>query len=287
MSKDDADKNNQDASEINWSLVYKLAGGALTLWVITFLSFFIGQYFPIISVGNRGTFGDMFGGLNTLFTGAAFIGIIITVLLQRKELKQTHKAIEEQRAEMKAQISVLKLQQFENTFFSLLKNFNYLIETTTFNGAKGRIVFDEMNKIIPPDKRGDADKYVAGLSNYLKEGLPNKTDSGLRVIAATTGIAGLGEMPGLFGQGYKKHLLEKEKKSWNRFTKYVLGPYFNSLFSILKFVNLSDVQDKAFYLNVVKGQISTTEAIYIISYGVYQLEEGNSEFADLLDILDL
>jgi uncharacterized membrane protein len=35
---------------------------------------------------NRGTFGDMFGSVNALFSGLAFAGIIITILLQRKEL---------------------------------------------------------------------------------------------------------------------------------------------------------------------------------------------------------
>ncbi len=34
----------------------------------------------------RGTFGDMFGSVNALFSGLAFAGIIVTILLQRKEL---------------------------------------------------------------------------------------------------------------------------------------------------------------------------------------------------------
>lgn len=54
----------------------------------------------------RGTFGDMFGGANALFTGLSFVGIIVTILLQRKD-------INEQRYE-------ITLQSFENTFFNLL-----------------------------------------------------------------------------------------------------------------------------------------------------------------------
>jgi len=34
----------------------------------------------------RGTFGDMFGGVNSLFSGLAFLGIILTIFLQSKEL---------------------------------------------------------------------------------------------------------------------------------------------------------------------------------------------------------
>jgi hypothetical protein len=35
----------------------------------------------------RGQFGDIFGGVNALFTGLAFAGIIYTILLQRHELE--------------------------------------------------------------------------------------------------------------------------------------------------------------------------------------------------------
>jgi hypothetical protein len=34
----------------------------------------------------RGTFGDMFGAVNTLFSGLAFAGVIYTILLQGEEL---------------------------------------------------------------------------------------------------------------------------------------------------------------------------------------------------------
>jgi hypothetical protein len=37
----------------------------------------------------RGTFGDMFGAVNALFSGAALAGIIYSIMLQRKELKDT------------------------------------------------------------------------------------------------------------------------------------------------------------------------------------------------------
>ena len=35
----------------------------------------------------RGTFGDMFGAVNALFSGLAFVGVIIAILLQRQELQ--------------------------------------------------------------------------------------------------------------------------------------------------------------------------------------------------------
>jgi hypothetical protein len=35
----------------------------------------------------RGSFGDMFGAANALFSGFAFAGVIYAILLQRQELK--------------------------------------------------------------------------------------------------------------------------------------------------------------------------------------------------------
>lgn len=43
-------------------------------------------YHQIPTWTDRGTFGDMFGAINTLFSGLAFAGVIYAVFLQSKEL---------------------------------------------------------------------------------------------------------------------------------------------------------------------------------------------------------
>lgn len=48
----------------------------------------------------RGQHGDMFGGLNTLFSGLAFAGLIYTVLLQREELSLQRRELELTREEL-------------------------------------------------------------------------------------------------------------------------------------------------------------------------------------------
>ncbi|MGO4710931.1 hypothetical protein AB4Y90_17845, partial [Chryseobacterium sp. 2TAF14] len=60
------------------------------LFIIIFVLWVISLTLVIIIFPNwtsRGTFGDSFGALNSLFSGFAFGGIIYTILLQRKELK--------------------------------------------------------------------------------------------------------------------------------------------------------------------------------------------------------
>ncbi len=49
----------------------------------------------------RGTFGDMFGAVNALFSGFAFAGLIYTIILQREEIKMNRKEITLNRKELK------------------------------------------------------------------------------------------------------------------------------------------------------------------------------------------
>lgn len=46
----------------------------------------IAVYLSLSSWTDRGTFGDMFGAANSLFSGLAFAGVIYAIVLQRQEL---------------------------------------------------------------------------------------------------------------------------------------------------------------------------------------------------------
>lgn len=69
-------------------------------------------------IGSKyGTYGDTYGSLNTLFTGWAFAGLIISIFLQMLELKATRKELAEQKealvgqqAEFSAQTEILNKQ---------------------------------------------------------------------------------------------------------------------------------------------------------------------------------
>lgn len=50
---------------------------------------------------DRGTFGDMFGATNSVLSGLAFIGLIITLIMQRKELSLQREDLKLQYEEMK------------------------------------------------------------------------------------------------------------------------------------------------------------------------------------------
>lgn len=48
------------------------------------------------NVIQMGPYGDIYGGLNTFFTGLALVGLLITIFLQNQEMRETRKEFEEQ-----------------------------------------------------------------------------------------------------------------------------------------------------------------------------------------------
>lgn len=85
-------------------LVVALYGGYLSmlLWGV-----------PVIQIADamrKGEFGDSFGTLNTLFSGLAFSGVLITLLLQRKDIDDNREQVLRQQVESQF-YSLLALQQ--------------------------------------------------------------------------------------------------------------------------------------------------------------------------------
>lgn len=54
----------------------------------------------------RGQFGDMFGALNTLFSGLAFAGVLATIAMQRRDLELQHRAIQDARSASQQQVDI-------------------------------------------------------------------------------------------------------------------------------------------------------------------------------------
>ncbi|MDT0123893.1 hypothetical protein Q9R46_14625 [Paenibacillus sp. RRE4] len=66
-----------------------------------------------INASYRGTFGDMFGAVNSLFSGLAFAGLIYTISVQREELKETRNSTVMQTVELELQRKAIEMQTDE------------------------------------------------------------------------------------------------------------------------------------------------------------------------------
>lgn len=152
MNKESKNKvGNSEKSPQNYKNYIALSViGVITAWALTFLLYFI-----INDSDERGQFGDMFGAVNALFSGLAFAGLIITLILQREELSLQRDELKQTREEFEDQNKTMKRQRFENTFFNLMSlhqditdNIEYKysafvqgVKTVTF---KGRDVFKHL-----------------------------------------------------------------------------------------------------------------------------------------------
>lgn len=77
--------------------VLYLGFGVVSAWAVSFLII----YFALPSWEQRAQLGDLFGVVNSLFSGLAFAGVIYTIYLQREELALQRKELQLTREELR------------------------------------------------------------------------------------------------------------------------------------------------------------------------------------------
>ena len=123
------------------------------IWGISFIVVFYGMK----DWNDRGNLGDSFGGINALFSGLAFAGIIYTILLQKKELTQQRQELVDTRRELrrsadaqerserafKKQIEVMNLSARLNALNSAVEYYNSKATARLSKGNKvGASIYD-------------------------------------------------------------------------------------------------------------------------------------------------
>ncbi len=223
----------------------------LVLVAVIVLAVWLCNWYFLKDIGSteRGTFGDMFGGINALFSGLAFAVFIFTLIqqraelaLQRRELQLTRNEMVGQREQLVNQNNTLLLQRFENTFFQLLRLHNEIVQSIDLDrsGATARV---------------GRDCFVS-FSSRLKNEL-----SGVKRIDSPLSIA---KIENAYEQFYKQN---------ERNTAH----YFRSLYNLLKCVDRSELaqKQKKFYTNLIRSQLSSQELFVLFFNGLskYGLEK--------------
>lgn len=90
-------------------------------------------------LSNRGLFGDMFGGINAIFSGLAFLGVVYAIVLQREELQLQRKELELTREELKR-----SAQAQEKSERALSKQAESLKQTAILNGLGAILSYESM-----------------------------------------------------------------------------------------------------------------------------------------------
>lgn len=206
----------------------------------------------------RGTFGDMFGAVNALFTGLAFATLIYTtwlqrdeLSLQREELAATRIELQGQKEQLKQQSETFELQRFENSFFSLLSTLGEIVSAMKTNDVIGHT---------------HKSRDCFGVFNVSLRKLHN---------------------PEAFFPSSPEKVLPKIQEIYETFYKShqsQLGHYFRLLYQIIKFVKQSSISDKHRYTSIVRAQLSSYEQVMLFYnclsiYGISKFKPLVEEFA--------
>ena len=189
-----------------------------------------------------GEFGDFLGGvLNPVFGFLGLLALLLTISLQAKELKLTREELKNSSTALNAQNDTLSLQNFENSFFQMLRLHNDIVNSIDFVRTSNKVV------VITTSGRDCFPVMVNRLEHeYSSRKRKSIHDEKELVISA-------------YEKFYKEHQVE-------------LGHYFRYLYNIFKYINNSKIENKSFYSNLVRAQLSNHELVIIFynclsSYG--------------------
>jgi hypothetical protein len=157
----------------------------------------------------------------------------VTILLQKKELAIV-------KDQLNAQNTTLVKQNFESTFFQLLRLHN---ETTNSiecqvdgRPLKGRKCFNTL-----------FNEFVGFYGRFPRHGKDEK---------------------------------DKINEAYNTFygaRKYEISHYFRTIYAIIKFIESSEVENVELYVNLIRVQLADRELLLLFYHSLYEdIEEGDS-----------
>lgn len=211
--------------------------------------------------GKYGTYGDSYGSLNTLFTGLAFAGLIISIILQGRELKATRKEMNDQKEVMREQ----KIESEKQN--KILENQQQLIQKQ-FDESKKQAFLNQYYALL--------DQRQKILSSLVITKLDGSKLEGNEVIAEY--VKGFRSLREQFDTDI--HDDEYMNLAWDRLSKKLHKSYDYQLVSYFKFYRmffsliqkndaLSD-SEKTLYINILKNFISVEEQLLLMWLGCFK-----------------
>lgn len=239
---EDKSKSTIKKSPFKWAI-----GAALIVWAVWLVNWAVLQN---STPDLRGTFGDMFGASNAIFSGLALVGLIYAIIQQqeqldlareelstaRSDLSETKKLSEEQSDHIDEQNRLARKRDFEATFFKLVE----------FNRE------DFAQKL----DRKLMERVLSSFRNTLFASNPDElpyTTSGQRTQRTQRSHSRKTEsVSQLFTVFFENH-------------SDVLEVWDRSLWFVLEFVEDSEFLDieKQFYVRVFRSRLNTVELVYI------------------------
>ena len=257
--------NNEETKSRLWIWIVVAIIGVLAAWGLSW--WLINKNIDCST--ERGTFGDMFGAVNALFSGLAFAGLIVTLLyqkeelkLQREELKETRNELNAQKLEFQEQNKTMKRQRFENTFFNMLSLQQEIV---------ANLSYDEVERVMD-------------FSNPLKNNVKHTIYNG-RTIFREMYLNLTVSIPGNHSyMGIKRAIEANDYGVYSYISSTTrFDHYFRHLYRIFKYVDSTELiedNERYDYACIVRSQLSDYELVILFYSG---LTAGRDKFKPLIE----
>lgn len=198
-----------------------------------------------------GQFGDSWGFVTSIFSVAAFFGVLISISFQNKALKHSEEMT-------KRQTETLNLQGFEGNLFQMLNIFQSIIQDMDINNKQTKHVV-----------YSGRDVFYYMYERKFKE------------------ICSVNIVDGLNAEVMKERLNENFDALFN-IRQQELGHYLRFLYSIFRYIDTASISEekKFFYGRIVRAQLSNFE-LYTIFYNCFSTY-GRSfvKYAEKFELFD-
>jgi hypothetical protein len=197
---------------------------------------------------SRGNFGAMFGAVSALFSGLAFYGLIINIYFQNDQIKMQRDQVNEsrveiirQRKDIEQQRKLIYQQSFESSFFHLLNFYHEILASLVIVDDNQSIAGRSCFKVI-------YDKFLSSYNDSDVTGFTNEDT-----------------------QRYIDHIYTSIYDQYQTDITH----YFNTVYRIVYFVAHSEIDNKDFYLDMIRSQLSSYELIVIFYFCLTHFAPSN------------
>lgn len=213
-------------------------------------------FINIFSFGKSGfgEWGDFFGGvLNPILTFLTFMGLLITIVLQQKELRESKNEFKKSADALLDQSDSFRKQNFESTFFKLIEKFeeqsvNLIRVYIDDNTVKQYVTNYDIRHFGFEYLRYDIYKHQ---DYYKKDG----------------------------GESNSKEAYFGLSKQGN--TQILLEDYFKNFKFLINFIENSGLKDKGMYHKIFFSNLTNGEQILLFYHILY--EESSNEIKLIIE----
>ncbi|MFY4779799.1 putative phage abortive infection protein [Aliarcobacter butzleri] len=252
------------------------------LFVLSFL-IFSKEHDPKYILELLGPFGDFFGGmLNPILTFCTFMALLMTIILQQRELKlsreqisisaeelgHTRIATENSAEALKEQSNSIKIQNFETTFFNMLNLHNEIVKNISIQN-NSKFTYE----II--DSRQN-------IENYNKVNFSSTSKDNSNQLYGREAI-------NMLVSKLDSFIISKKARIFNRLydlcqdaTQKYLGHYFGNIYQILKFISSNNkLIETRKYSDLFRAQFSSSELKLLFYHCIGEI--GSKKFKNYIE----